>query len=108
MATQIIVTDPNNDMFVIDNSAAPVFPTPNANTLLGYDTTVPGASAQATNPYANTGSTTLDSVNDTFYPNPHVATVSGNPVQNAQPTYAKVSTILNSLFTTRLLWKNPA
>lgn len=104
-ATQVKFTTPSNDWCAIDNSAAPAFPTLSAGTSLGYDTTAPGAVSQATNPIADTGSATLDTVNDTVS---SVATVKGNPVQNTQPSYATVSTVLNSQLSTRLLFKNPA
>lgn len=108
MATQMKSGLPSGEFSIIDNSAAPTFPTLNAATSIGYDTTAPGATAQATNPFADTGSTTLDTVNDTVYADPTVATVRGNPVQNTQPIFATVSTVLNSPLTTRLLFKNPA
>jgi hypothetical protein len=109
MAKQIIFIDPNNDWCAVDNSSAPTFPTINANTHLGYDSTVPGATSQASNPFAGTGSTTLDTVNDVVTPDPSVATVAGNPVQNSQPTYKTVSTVINNAVTgLRLLFKNPS
>ena len=74
----------------------------------GFDLTANGATAQGTNPFADTGSVLLDSVNDTVYVDPMVATVKGNPVSNTQPSYATVTTVLNSAQSTRLLWKNPA
>lgn len=107
-ATQVKFTTPSNDWCAIDNSAAPTFPTLSAGTSLGYDTTAPGAVSQASNPIADTGSTTLDTVNDTVYADPGVATVKGNPVQNIPSTYATVTTVLNSQLSTRLLFKNPA
>jgi hypothetical protein len=112
--TQIIFGTPNNDWNAIDNSAAPSFPTLNSGSGLGYDTVAPGsvpagAVAQATNPYGDTGSTTLDSVNDTFYADPSCATFAGNPVAMTAPTFAKVTTVLNNATTgIRILYKNPA
>ena len=109
MAKQLIFTDPNNDWCSIDNSAAPTFPTLSASAHLGYDTTVPGAASQASNPFGDTGSTTLDTVNDTVFADPNVGTVAGNPVSAVQPTFKTVTTVLNSYTaSTRLLWKNPA
>lgn len=108
MATQMKSGLPGGEFSVIDNSAAPSFPTLAVGTHIGYDTSAPGATAQATNPFGDTGSTTLDTVNDTVYADPTVATVKGNPVQNTQPSFATVSTVLNSSLTTRLLFKNPA
>ena len=109
MATQVKFVTPNSDFCVIDNSAAPSFPTLAVGTHLGYDTTAPGASSQGLNPIADTGSVLLDSVNDTVYADPSCATVKGNPVSNTQPTFATVSTVLNNAATgIRILWKNPA
>jgi hypothetical protein len=108
MATQLIVNDPNNDMLVIDNAAAPTFPTLNAGAEIGYDTTAPGTQTQGLNPYGDTGTVLLDSVNDTFYADPSCATFAGNPVAMTAPTFAKVTTVLNTVAGQRLLWKNPA
>ena len=109
MATQVKFTTPNSDFCVVDNSAAPSFPSLSASTHLGYDTTAPGATSQGSNPIADTGSVLIDaSGNDTVYANPKVSTLKGNPVSAVQPTYATVSTILNSQASTRLLFKNPA
>jgi hypothetical protein len=109
MSQQIKFNTPSGDWCAVDNSSAPTFPTLSAGTHLGYDTSAPGSTTQVANPYGNTGSTTLDTVNDTIVPNPRVATVSGNPVQNTQPTYAKVSTVINDAIKgIRVLFKSPA
>ena len=80
----------------IDNSAAPTFPTLSAGASLGYDTTAPGATAQGSNPTADTGSTPLDiNGNDTVYANPRVSTLKGNPVAATQPTFATVTKVVN-------------
>ena len=105
--TQIKFATPSGDWCAIDNGAAPAFPTLNAGAGIGYDTTT-GAVAQGLNSFADTGTVLLDSVNDTVYADPQVATVKGNPVSNTPPTYQTVSTILNTPISTRLLWKNPA
>jgi hypothetical protein len=111
---QIIFGTPNNDFSVLDNSPSPTFPTLSAGTHIGYDTVavgrVPsGAIAQASNPIADTGSTTLDTVNDTVWADPGCATFKGNPVQGTLPTFTTVSTILNDArMGLRLLWKNPS
>lgn len=121
MATQAKSGLPGGEFSVIDNGAAGVISTNNvvgANggsgnwsgpgaTSGGFDLTS-GAASQATNPFGDTGSTTLDTVNDTVFADPTVATVKGNPTQNTPPTYATVTTVLNSPFSTRLLFKNPA
>ncbi len=109
MATQVKFATPNSDFCVIDNSAAPATSILNAGAPIGYDTTAPGATSQGSNPVADTGSVLLDSVNDTFYADPQVSTVVGNPVSGTQPTYAKVSTILNDAGRgLRILFKSPA
>jgi hypothetical protein len=107
---QVTFTTPNNDWNSVDNASSPTFPSLNSNTHIGYDTKAgAGAVDQAVNPFSDTGSTTLDSVNDTVTPDPQVATVAGNPVSLTQPTYATVKTVLNNnTSSTRLLWKNPA
>jgi hypothetical protein len=106
--TQIKTGLPDGEFIIIDNGAAPTFPTLAQGTHLGYDTLSVGAVAQATNPFGDTGSTTLDTVNDTVWADPQVGTYKGNPVSAVAPVYATVSTVLNSPLTTRLLWKNPA
>ena len=109
MATQMKSGLPSGEFSVIDNSAAPTFPTLSAGTSLGYDTTAPGATSQGSNPFADTGTVLLDSVNDTFYADPQVSTVVGNPVSGTQPTYAKVSTVINDGGRgLRILFKSPA
>lgn len=109
MPTQIKFSLPNGDFSVIDNSSAPTFPTMNANTHIGYDTTAPGATAQGTNPFADTGTVLLDSVNDTVYANPRICTVKGNPVAGTPPTFQTVTTVINNATTgVRVLAKNPA
>ena len=45
--------DPGGTYSVIDNSAAPAFPTLNAATGQGYDTTFPGANDQGANKFSN-------------------------------------------------------
>ena len=92
----------------IDNSSAPSFPSLSAGTNLGYDTTAPGSVNQGVNKFGDTGSVLLDSVNDTVFADPQVATFAGNPVSKTAPTYKTVTTVLNSPLSTRLLWKNPA
>ena len=109
MATQVKTGLPSGEFLVLDNSVAPAFPSLNAGAHIGYDTTAPGATSQGSNPFADTGSVLLDSVNDTVYADPSCATVKGNPVSNTQPTFATVSTILNDAGRgLRLLFKNPA
>jgi len=108
MSQQIKFITPNNDWAAIDNSAPPTFPTFNAGTNLGYDTTAPGATSQSTNPFADTGSVLLDSVNDTVPKTSNISTVVGNPVSNISPTGKVLTTVMNSPLTTRLLHKNPA
>jgi hypothetical protein len=106
--TQVKFNTPNTDFCVIDNAAAPAFPSPNAGALQGYDTTT-GAVAQGLNSFADTGTVLLDSVNDTVYADPSCATFKGNPVSAVPPTFATVSTVLNdNRQGLRLLWKNPA
>lgn len=105
---QIIFATPNNDFNVIDSPAAPTFVTPSAGTHIGYDTKT-GAVAQGLNSFGDTGTVLLDSVNDTVYADPSVATFKGNPVSQVAPTYATVSTVLNdNRQGLRLLFKNPA
>ena len=111
MATQVKYTTPNNDFCVIDNAAAPTFPSTNAGALQGYDTIAPpGSTAQGTNPFGDTGSTPLDITgNDTVYADPQVATVKGNPVSAVQPTYATVTKVINDSRTgICIAFKNPA
>jgi hypothetical protein len=60
MTTQIKFVTPNGDRTAIDNSAAPAFPSVNAGTLQGYDTTAPGATAQGTNPFGDRSGPLLD------------------------------------------------
>jgi hypothetical protein len=75
----------------------------------GFDLTANGSNSQASNPFANIGSTKLDTVNDTVYADPSISTVSGNPVQLTPPNFKTVSTIINQAATgIRVLWKNPA
>lgn len=50
---QVKTALPAGDYVVVDNSAAPAFPTLSASTHIGYDTTVPGAIAQDTNAFLN-------------------------------------------------------
>lgn len=116
-AQQIKFSTPNNDFNVIDNSAASTTSTlagPNNSSPIGFDSPannsiVPaGATSQGQNVYANTGTTTLDSVNDTVYADPSCSTVAGNPSSGTAPTYKTVSTIINTVSGQRLLWKNPA
>jgi hypothetical protein len=113
---------PGGEFSIIDNGAAGVVSTNNTSgpnggsgnwtgtgaASGGFDLAANGALAQATNPFGDVGSTTMDTVNDTVYADPGVATVKGNPVSATQPTYATVSTVLNSSLSTRLLFKNPA
>lgn len=60
MATQIFKTG-TYEYIVIDNKAAPTFPTLSVQTHIGYDTTSGGESTQDTNPY--TAGTIPDCVN---------------------------------------------
>jgi hypothetical protein len=113
---------PSGEFVIIDNGAAGVVSTNNvvgagggsgnwtgAGAVSGgFDLAANAAVAQATNPFGDTGSTTLDTVNDTVWADPQVGTYKGNPVSAVAPVYATVSTVLNSPLTTRLLWKNPA
>lgn len=113
---------PSGEFIVIDNGAPGVVSTNNTSGASGgsgnwtgagavsggFDLTANGAVAQGSNSFGDTGTTTLDTVNDTVYADPGVATVKGNPVSNTQPTYATVTTVLNSPLSTRLLFKNPA
>jgi hypothetical protein len=109
MSQQIKFTTPNNDWAAIDNSAAPTFPTFNAGTTLGYDTTAPGATSQSTNPFADTGSVLIDaSGNDTVYAPPKVGTLAGNPVAGTQPTYKVVTKVLTNPLSATINHKNPA
>ncbi len=110
-AKQTIFVTPNNDWCCVDNSAAPTFPTFNANTQLGYDTTAPGTLSQATNPFGDTGTVLLDdSGNDTTYVDPGVSTVVGNPVSNITPagTSKLVTKVLTNSLSATIRWKNPA
>lgn len=115
--TQVIFNTPSNDMCVIDNSAASTTTTmagPNNQSPIGFDTPagnsiVPaGAVAQGLNKFGDTGTTTLDSVNDTVYAEPSCATFPGNPVSLTAPSFKTVTTVLNTVSGQRLLWKNPA
>lgn len=116
--TQIIFGTANNDMIVIDNSAASTMSTlagPNNSSPIGFDSPagnsiVPaGSVAQASNPFANTGSTTLDVVNDNFYIDASIATFPGNPVSATAPVYKKVTTaVQNGTQGIFVKWKNPA
>jgi hypothetical protein len=109
MSQQIKFTTPNNDWAAIDNSAAPSPTTLNAGTLQGYDTTAPGATSRSTNPFADTGSVLLDSVNDTAPNTFKMATVVGNPVSNISPTGKVLTVVINNATTgIRILTKNPA
>jgi hypothetical protein len=82
MASQIKYGTPSADYCVVDNSAAPTYPSLSAGTSLGYDTTWPGSQTQDSNPFSN--GTIPDAVNS--------------------------STVIlnNSYQSTRLLYKNPA
>ena len=115
--TQVKFSLPENSFNVIDNSSASTTTTlagPTNSSPIGFDTVAPatvpaGAQAQATNPYGDTGSTTLDTVNDTVYADPSCATFPGNPVSLTAPAFKTVTTALqNSIQGIRVLWKNPA
>jgi hypothetical protein len=108
--TQVKFVTPNNDWAVIDNSAAPSVTTGfNAGTLQGYDTTAPGAVAQGTNPFGDTGSVLIDaSGNDTAYLDPSTSTVVGNPVSNVTPTAKTVTKVLTNPLSATINWKNPS
>lgn len=112
---QIKFSLPDNGFAVIDNSAAPTFPSLSAGTHIGYNTpsvaAVPsGANSQGSNPIADTGSVLLDiSGNDTVWADPQVATVAGNPVSLTQPTYKTVTKVIQSSFSgINIAYKNPA
>lgn len=115
--------DPNNDWCAVDNGASqvvitvtgtpPIYSTETGigadKSTLGMDNTLNGALDQGLNPFSDTGSVLLDSVNDTAPPDPRVATVVGNPISLTQPTYKVLTTVLNSALTgIRILYKNPA
>ncbi len=108
--TQVKFTLPNGDWCAVDNSAAPSATTNfNAGTLQGYDTTAPGATSQATNPFGDTGSVLIDDAgNDTVYACPQVGTLAGNPVAGTQPTYKVVTKVLSNPLSATIRWKNPA
>ena len=109
MATQAKSGLPGGEFSVIDNGAAPSFPTLNAGTSIGYDTIATGTQSQGTNPIADTGTVLIDaSGNDTVYPDPQVATLKGNPVSGVQPTYATVTKVLTNPLSATVNWKNPA
>lgn len=123
MATQVKYGLPNGDFAVIDNGASQVVITANGTpqsssgqtginfdkATLGLDNTLSGTLTQGINSFGDTGSAgLLDPVNDLNIPQPRISTFPGNPVLQTAPTFAKVSTILNSQFSTTLLWKNPA
>ena len=82
MATQIKYGTPGAEYCVVDNSAAPTFPSLNAGAHLGYDTTAPGATSQGSNAFTN-------------------GTIPGFLASGA-------TTVLNSSASTRLLYRNPA
>lgn len=110
---QVIFNTPNNDMVVIDNSAAPAFPTISVGTHIGYDTSAagaPGSNAQGKNSFGDTGTVLLDiSGNDTVFADPQVATFKGNPVSQTAPTYATITKVLqDSRQGINIIWKNPA
>jgi hypothetical protein len=112
---QIIFSTPSNDQIVIDNSAAPTFPSMSAGTHIGYDTpsvaNVPaGANSQGSNPKADTGSVLLDiSGNDTVWADPQCGTVTGNPVALTLPTFKTVTKVVQDSFRgLQVCWKNPA
>jgi hypothetical protein len=119
-AQQIKFNLPNGDFAVLDNSAASTTSTLAGSGVnsspIGFDTPannsiVPaGATSQGTNVYGDTGSAGLmDSVNDTVYADPSVATFAGNPVSGTAPTYKTVSTIVqNGTQGIFVKWKNPA
>jgi hypothetical protein len=105
---QIIFVTPNNDQIVIDNAPSPSFPTLTQGTGIGYDTKT-GAVAQGSNTFANTGTTTLDTSNDTVWADPQISTFPGNPISQVAPSFKTVTTVLNqSLTGIRVLFKNPA
>lgn len=115
-AKQIIFATPSNDWACIDNSAAGATVTsngtpPNSNnwTGIGFDITVPGSLSQGTNPFGDTGTVLLDSVNDTAYLDPNTSTVVGSPVAGLSPTAKVLTTVINNATTgIRILYKNPA
>jgi hypothetical protein len=109
-ATQVKFNTPNTDFAVVDNGTPFSFPTLSAGTHIGYGTIPPpGQTTQASNPFSDTGSTTLDTVNDQSYQDPSIGTYVGNPVSGVVPVTKTVSTILNDgRQALRLLFKNPA
>lgn len=107
--TQVKFGLPNGDWCAVDNSAAPSVTTGfNAGAIQGYDTTAPGAVAQSTNPFGDTGSVLLDSVNDTVFADPQIGTVAGNPVAGTAPIFKVVTKVLTNPLSATILWKNPA
>lgn len=122
MATQI-KWGPSGEFCVVDDGSSPSFPTLDiTNEQIGYDNKVPqastygslngGTATQAANPYGDTGSTTLDTVNDTVYADPSCATFVGNGgkgvLLNTAPTFATVTKVLTNPLSATILWKNPA
>ena len=114
--TQVKFSLPENSFNVIDNSAAQTASTlagPTNLSPIGFDTVNPptfptGAQAQGLNSFGDTGTTTLDTVNDTVFADPSCATFPGNPVLLTAPSFKTVTTVLNTVSGQRLLWKNPA
>jgi hypothetical protein len=106
---QVFAGTPNGEFSAIDNSAAPTFPSLNAGTHIGYDTTAPGANSQGTNPFGGSGTVLLDPNKDVPYLDPSICTVVGNPVSNITPSVGKITTVLNNATTgIRILFKSPA
>lgn len=129
MATQVKSGLPSGEFSVIDNSAAGATSTNvtvygagsggpptggGAGNLTGsgvpnFDNTAPGATAQGTNPFADTGTVLIDaSGNDTVYADPGVSTLAGNPVSGTQPTFKTVTKVLTNPASATINWKNPA
>lgn len=118
-AQQIKFSTPSGDWCAVDNSAASTTTTlagPNNPSPIGFDTPannsiVPaGATSQGTNVYGDTGSAGLmDSVNDTVYADPSVATFAGNPLSGTLPTYKTVTiAVQNATMGLFIKFKNPA
>lgn len=110
MATQVKTGLPSGEFFVVDNSAAPGFPTLDiTKENIGYDDTAPGAGSQSTNPFGDTGSVLIDaSGNDQARNQPACATFPGNPVSLNAPTFTTVTKVLTNPLSATILFKNPA
>lgn len=110
MSQQVKFVLPNGDWCNVDNSVAPSVTTGfNAGAIQGYDTTVPGASAQSTNPFGDTGSVLVDASGNDTAPNTYdMSTVVGNPVSAVSPTGKVVTKVLTNPLSATINFKNPA